>query len=183
MFAPTAAYLYDVDAFLSDWLADLDLEQQHQRGVIPFVVPDILKYLDRPGNLPPADSTAIWSDAIVEESNLSRYIHVLRSTLGEQADGKPFIETFRRRGYRFNAEVSLLNSSTALTVEPLVELPGPNPRSDANGEGLSGNVIDVAPESIRNGAKVRCTWTDPLPSPNGGPAVRLPQWVLESEEA
>jgi alpha-L-rhamnosidase len=62
-FAPTAAYLYDVDAFLSDWLADLDLEQQHQRGVIPFVVPDILKYLDRPGNLPPADSTAIWSDA------------------------------------------------------------------------------------------------------------------------
>ncbi|MEO5840422.1 MAG: OB-fold domain-containing protein [Acidimicrobiales bacterium] len=46
-----------------------------------------------------------------------------------------------------------------------------------------GNVIDVAPESVQNGARVRCTWTDPLPSPNGGPAVRLPQWVLESEES
>ncbi|WP_426625318.1 family 78 glycoside hydrolase catalytic domain [Leifsonia sp. McL0607] len=62
-FAPTAAFLYDVDAFLSDWLVDLALEQEHQAGVIPFVVPDVLKYLDRPGNLPPADATAVWSDA------------------------------------------------------------------------------------------------------------------------
>ena len=56
-----------------------------------------------------------------------------------------------------------------------------------------GNGIDVAPnsrtegrtgpESVSNGARVRCTWTDPLPSPNGGPEVRLPQWILESEQA
>jgi uncharacterized protein len=52
-----------------------------------------------------------------------------------------------------------------------------------------GNVIDIAqdsrsgPGSVQNGARVRCTWTDPLPSPNGGPDIRLPQWVLESEEA
>ncbi|MEO8692402.1 MAG: OB-fold domain-containing protein [Acidimicrobiales bacterium] len=46
-----------------------------------------------------------------------------------------------------------------------------------------GNLLDVTPESVTNGAKVRCSFTDPLPSPNGGPAVRLPQWVLESEQA
>jgi uncharacterized OB-fold protein len=46
-----------------------------------------------------------------------------------------------------------------------------------------GNVINGAPELIENGARVRCTWTDPLPSPDGKSAIRLPQWILESEEA
>lgn len=62
-FAPTAAFLYDIDAFLSDWLRDLALEQEHQDDVIPYVVPDVLKYLEKPGGFPETDSTAIWSDA------------------------------------------------------------------------------------------------------------------------
>jgi len=44
-----------------------------------------------------------------------------------------------------------------------------------------GNVIEGG--AVRNGARVRCTWTDPLPSPDGKSAIRLPQWILESEEA
>ncbi|WP_425553309.1 family 78 glycoside hydrolase catalytic domain [Gryllotalpicola koreensis] len=66
-FAPTAAFLFDVDAFLSDWLVDLDLEQQHHDGIVGFVIPDILKYHDRerPTDMGPVDSTAIWSDAAV----------------------------------------------------------------------------------------------------------------------
>lgn len=64
-FAPTAAYLYDVSEFLSDWLADLDLEQRHADGIVPFVVPDVLKYIEHqhPPELPDRDSTALWSDA------------------------------------------------------------------------------------------------------------------------
>jgi alpha-L-rhamnosidase len=62
-FAPTAAFLYDVDGFLSDWLVDVALEQEHQSGIVPFVVPDVLKYVDMPGNLPATESTALWSDA------------------------------------------------------------------------------------------------------------------------
>lgn len=62
-FAPTAAYLYDVSGFLSDWLLDLDLERQHADGMVPFVVPDVLKYVDFPSQLPEPESTAIWSDA------------------------------------------------------------------------------------------------------------------------
>jgi uncharacterized OB-fold protein len=45
-----------------------------------------------------------------------------------------------------------------------------------------GNLIDVSPDQVQMGARVRCTWTDPLPTPNGGPAIRLPQWILESED-
>lgn len=63
-FAPTAAFLFDVDAFLREWLVDVALEQQHQGGVIPYVVPDPLKYLGIPAEITTAaESTAVWSDA------------------------------------------------------------------------------------------------------------------------
>ena len=39
VFAPSAAYLYDVSAFLEDWLVDLDLEQQHAEGFVPSSFP------------------------------------------------------------------------------------------------------------------------------------------------
>ncbi len=51
----------------------------------------------------------IWSDTAVEESNLAQYLHVLRKTLGETSDGRPYIETLKRRGYRFNGTVRVLN--------------------------------------------------------------------------
>lgn len=64
-FAPSAAYLFDVGPFLSDWLVDLALEQSHADGMVPFVVPDVLKRQPAPGEFPDPDSTAIWSDAAV----------------------------------------------------------------------------------------------------------------------
>ena len=47
----------------------------------------------------------VWDDSIVEESNLSQYLYLLRKTLGAKTDGGNYIETLRRRGYRFNGEV------------------------------------------------------------------------------
>lgn len=64
-FAPSAAFLFDVNAFLSDWLLDLALEQRHHDGMVPFVIPDALKLVPRPGGFPGPDSTAVWSDAAV----------------------------------------------------------------------------------------------------------------------
>ncbi|GAA4169549.1 alpha-L-rhamnosidase [Gryllotalpicola koreensis] len=63
VFAPTAAFLGDVSGFLGDWLRDLDLEQQNADGVVPFVVPDVLKHVVSGSEFPPQDSTAIWGDA------------------------------------------------------------------------------------------------------------------------
>ena len=64
-FAPSAAYIFDVDGFLSDWLLDLALEQRHHEGMVPFVIPDVLKLLPSPAGFPKPDSTAVWSDAAV----------------------------------------------------------------------------------------------------------------------
>jgi alpha-L-rhamnosidase len=65
VFAPTAAYLFDVENFLRDWLADLAAEQRAANGMVSFVVPDVLKYVEKPSYFPPPESTAIWSDAAV----------------------------------------------------------------------------------------------------------------------
>ena len=65
VFAPTAAYLYDVGGFLDDWLADLVAEQSAAGGMVPFVVPDNLKYDPPPVDFPAPESTAIWADAAV----------------------------------------------------------------------------------------------------------------------
>jgi alpha-L-rhamnosidase len=65
VFTPTAAYLFDVEGFLRDWLADVAAEQRAADGMVAFVVPDVLKYVKRPSHFPTAESTAIWSDAVV----------------------------------------------------------------------------------------------------------------------
>lgn len=55
VFSPTASYLYNVDGFLSGWLEDLALEQKANKGVVPFIVPDVL------GGFP--EPAAAWGDA------------------------------------------------------------------------------------------------------------------------
>jgi alpha-L-rhamnosidase len=65
VFAPTAAFLFDVRGFLRDWLADLAAEQSAADGLVPFVVPDVLKINGHPTAFPAPQSTAIWSDAAV----------------------------------------------------------------------------------------------------------------------
>jgi alpha-L-rhamnosidase len=65
VFAPSAAYIFDVEAFLREWLANVAAEQRAADGMVPFVVPDVLKYINRPSHFPAPESTAIWSDAAV----------------------------------------------------------------------------------------------------------------------
>jgi alpha-L-rhamnosidase len=63
VYAPTAAYLFDVEDFLRDWLADLVAEQRAADGMVGYVVPDVLKYSKAPSQFPRPETTAIWSDA------------------------------------------------------------------------------------------------------------------------
>ncbi|MET0713761.1 MAG: family 78 glycoside hydrolase catalytic domain [Mycetocola sp.] len=65
-FAPTAAYLFDVKEFLADWLQDVGLEQAHHNGIVPYIVPDVLKYAVVPQDGAGAEeAAAFWSDAAV----------------------------------------------------------------------------------------------------------------------
>lgn len=64
VFAPTAAFLGDVESFLADWLVDAELERSASpQKSVPVVVPDALKYLNT--GFPAPGATAVWGDAAV----------------------------------------------------------------------------------------------------------------------
>lgn len=48
----------------------------------------------------------VWGGAYVGEGTIAQRISLLRRTLGEAEDGRPYIETVPRRGYRFAGSVS-----------------------------------------------------------------------------
>jgi DNA-binding winged helix-turn-helix (wHTH) protein/TolB-like protein len=56
----------------------------------------------------------LWQDAIVEDANLTQNIFLLRKVFSEDGDGRKYIETIPRRGYRFVAEVKVLTPSAGL---------------------------------------------------------------------
>lgn len=95
--------------------------------LVPKAVETLLALIERRGEIVSKGELieTIWTDTIVDESNLQHYLHVLRKTLGTQRDGKPFIETFRRRGYRFTAEVRLINDNPKIAPADSVPVAEP----------------------------------------------------------
>ena len=66
-FAPSACFAFDCADFLHKWLLDLEAETRAADGIVPLVVPDVLKHGHLPDDLE-VDFTgpfAIWGDAAV----------------------------------------------------------------------------------------------------------------------
>lgn len=57
----------------------------------------------------------VWPDTFVEESNLVRHISILRKALSRD-DGRPYIETVPKLGYRFVGEVRTLAGGMAEVI-------------------------------------------------------------------
>jgi DNA-binding winged helix-turn-helix (wHTH) protein/Tfp pilus assembly protein PilF len=53
-------------------------------------------------------SRLVWPNTFTEQSNLPHQILAIRKALGEFQNGKHYIETFARRGYRFTAAVEVI---------------------------------------------------------------------------
>jgi DNA-binding winged helix-turn-helix (wHTH) protein len=97
----------------------LDLEhaclwRQTQRVPLRPKTFDLLVYLvTRPGELVSREALleAIWPDTVVAEGVLTTSVGELRKVLGETAKHPRFIATVHRRGYRFLAPVTAVESS------------------------------------------------------------------------
>ena len=103
---PRDELIYEFEDFRLD-AAHLMLYRNDQVvGLTPKQVETLVALVERGGEVVSKEElmTRLWSDAAVEESNLSQNLYVLRKTLGTCSDGHPLIETFRRRGYRFNGK-------------------------------------------------------------------------------
>lgn len=103
--------IYEFENFRLDTAQLMLYRDAEEISLAPKAVETLVALIERRGEILSKDMLmeTIWTDAVVEESNLAKYLHILRKTLGNQKNGKPFIETFRRRGYRFNGLVSVLD--------------------------------------------------------------------------
>jgi DNA-binding winged helix-turn-helix (wHTH) protein len=101
----------------------------------------------------------VWPNTFVEEANLTQNIFLLRRVLGHERAGPRYIETVTRRGYRFVADVTvveaemhaeaeaLASAAAALTSRTIVAvLPFLNDTSDEAleylADGLTDNLIN-----------------------------------------
>jgi len=89
-------------------------------ALTPKVFDTLVYLVERAGHLAEKDKImqAVWRDSIVEEGNLARSIHTLRKVLGEHDNGNKLIETVPTKGYRFVAEVELVEHDLPKATEP-----------------------------------------------------------------
>ncbi len=73
----------------------------------------------------------VWPETFVEEGNLTQNIFLLRKALGEDPDGRRYIETIPRLGYRFVAPVKQWTEQEAGRTAPE---PSPSPVAAAEQE-------------------------------------------------
>jgi len=85
----------------------------------PKAIETLLVLVRRRGELVERDAliSAVWRDVAVEDGNLSVTISMLRKALGTDGDGRRFIETVPRLGYKFVADVREAFEEPALIVE------------------------------------------------------------------
>lgn len=104
---PANARIYEFEEFRLD-AGHLMLYQNSRTVALkPKVVETLVALVERQGEVVSNDDLMdrIWAGLSVEESNLTQNIYLLRKTLGNCADGRPLIENFSRRGYRFNGDL------------------------------------------------------------------------------
>lgn len=126
--------VYEFENFRLDADSLLLFRGGEQLTLTPKVVATLLALVERHGEVVSKDGLmeTVWPDTQVEEGNLTQNLYILRRTLGTFANGKPFIETLRRRGYRFNGEVALLNEAKGSTFKSYISNTGVQNRVSAD---------------------------------------------------
>jgi eukaryotic-like serine/threonine-protein kinase len=100
--------LYEFGPFCADAQERVLRREKQPLPLAPKVFETLLVLVKNSGRIVEKNELmeAVWPETFVEESNLAANISLLRKVLGAQDDGKPYIETVSRRGYRFAAEVT-----------------------------------------------------------------------------
>ena len=118
-----APQTYRFDRFFLDVVERRLIDVDSPVLLTPKAFDTLVFLVQHAGRLIPKEELiqAIWPDAFVEDGNLSRTIYTLRKALGSDSDGRVFIETVPKFGYRF---VGRIDRPEPRTPEILVDLTG-----------------------------------------------------------
>ena len=105
--------MYEFDDFHIDVDHLTLLRQSTELDLAPKAVEVLISLIERQGEILSKDEIleTVWPDTVVEESNLFAYFSHLRKALGDRPDGGAYIETLKRRGYRFSGSVAVTVSA------------------------------------------------------------------------
>jgi TolB-like protein/DNA-binding winged helix-turn-helix (wHTH) protein/Tfp pilus assembly protein PilF len=109
-----AKHIYEFDAYRLDTGEGVLLRRGLSLPVPPKDFETLVVLVERAGHIVEKDEimNIVWPGVFIEENNLARRIFNLRQVLGEGPDGRQYIETVPKRGYRFVGEVKQQGEST-----------------------------------------------------------------------
>ena len=139
----------------------------------PFQVLAML--LERPGDLVTREELRekIWGQTVVDfDHGVNKAINKIREALGDSAENPRFVETVARRGYRFLADVTPID--TAVDRQPGPDTDGLVPPGDSQHAGI---VDPGAPPKLQRRFP---TWTG-VGLVLGLAAAALLSWILYSQ--
>jgi TolB-like protein/DNA-binding winged helix-turn-helix (wHTH) protein/Tfp pilus assembly protein PilF len=102
-----AKHLYEFGAYRLDAVERVLLRDGQPVTLPPKDLETLFVLVERAGHIVGKEELLekVWPGVFVEEGNLARHIFNLRQVLGDSPDGRKYIETIPRRGYRFVAAV------------------------------------------------------------------------------
>ncbi|OLC95167.1 MAG: hypothetical protein AUH86_12610 [Acidobacteria bacterium 13_1_40CM_4_58_4] len=100
-------HLYGFGSYRLDAVERVLLRDGQPVTLPPKDLETLLVLVERAGHIVEKEELLekVWPGVFVEEGNLARHIFNLRQVLGDTADGRKYIETIPKRGYRFVAAV------------------------------------------------------------------------------
>jgi DNA-binding winged helix-turn-helix (wHTH) protein/TolB-like protein len=108
--------LYKFGCFKLDPAEHLLLREGQSVSLTPKTFDLLVFLVSHGGKLVTKDQilAAVWPESFVEEANLTVSVSALRKALGERPGEKQYIDTVPKKGYRFMAPVTEVESSEAL---------------------------------------------------------------------
>jgi DNA-binding winged helix-turn-helix (wHTH) protein len=100
-------YLYTFGPFLLDTSECLLALEGKPVPLAPKAFEALVILVENAGHLIDKDDLMkrLWPDSFVEEGNVAKHVSLLRKVLSEATNGREYIETVPKHGYRFVVEV------------------------------------------------------------------------------
>ena len=187
--------VYEFGPFLLDARKRLLFRDGQPVPLTPKVLDTLIVLLGKRGEIVDKDTlmTAVWPDAIVEESGIARNISVLRKKLGENPEDHQYIVTVPGQGYSFVADVrctegtQITENDIALPEIPEGPSAGDSEIEPTRDEGRSSRTSMAVGAAVSIGLLILIavvmaafTWTDAWRPDNGERPVALAVLPLEN---